>query len=46
MVAATKLPPYLPADLAITERSRAFYNGTYKWNSDGFTDDHGGKHTI
>lgn len=33
----------LPADLAITARSRKFYDGTYKWDSDGFTDEHGGK---
>ncbi|KAF3047599.1 hypothetical protein E8E12_010724 [Didymella heteroderae] len=31
----------LPTDLAITERSRRFYDGTYKWDSDGFTDEHG-----
>ncbi|KAF1923580.1 uncharacterized protein M421DRAFT_9531 [Didymella exigua CBS 183.55] len=31
----------LPADLAITERSRKFYDGTYKWDSDGFYDEHG-----
>lgn len=35
---------HLPADLAITERSRKFYDGTYKWDSDGFTDEHGGKY--
>jgi hypothetical protein len=33
----------LPADLAITERSRRFYDGTYRWDSDGFTDEQGGK---
>ena len=32
----------LPVDFAITERSRRFYDGTYKWDSDGFTDDNGG----
>jgi hypothetical protein len=26
----------------LSERSRRFYNGTYKWNSDGFIDDQGG----
>jgi len=33
----------LPADLAISDYSRNFYDGTYKWNSEGFTDDNGGK---
>lgn len=32
----------LPADLAITDRSRKFYDGTYRWNSKGFTDEQGG----
>ncbi|KAF1365148.1 hypothetical protein EJ07DRAFT_171054 [Lizonia empirigonia] len=41
MVAPIELQPHLPADLAITERSRAFYDGTYKWDSVGFTDDKG-----
>jgi hypothetical protein len=27
----------------LSERSRRFYDGTYKWNSDGFIDDQGGK---
>jgi hypothetical protein len=27
----------------LSERSRRFYDGTYKWNSDGFIDDEGGK---
>ncbi|KAJ4384719.1 hypothetical protein N0V86_000321 [Didymella sp. IMI 355093] len=31
----------LLADEAITERSRKFYDGTYQWDSDGFTDEHG-----
>ncbi|KAL1595637.1 hypothetical protein SLS59_008275 [Nothophoma quercina] len=31
----------LPADLAITERSRKFYDGTYTWDANGFTDEHG-----
>lgn len=35
----------LPPDLAITARSRKFYDGTYRWDSDGFTDEHGGKHS-
>ncbi|KAJ4342325.1 hypothetical protein N0V95_006975 [Ascochyta clinopodiicola] len=41
MDATTKLQPLLPDDVTITERSRAFYDGRYKWDSDGFTDDHG-----
>jgi len=32
----------LPADLAITDRSRKFYDGTYRCNSKGFTDEQGG----
>ncbi len=32
----------LPADLPISDRSRKFYDGTYTWDSDGFTDEHGG----
>lgn len=43
MVVPTGSLPCLPNDVAITERSRQFYNGTYKWDSDGFTDEHGGK---
>ncbi|KAF3005091.1 hypothetical protein E8E13_009865 [Curvularia kusanoi] len=31
----------LPPDLPISDRSRKFYDGTYKWDSDGFTDEHG-----
>ncbi|KAJ8109881.1 hypothetical protein OPT61_g7135 [Boeremia exigua] len=38
MVASARL---LPADLAISDRSRKFYDGTYTWDSDGFTDEHG-----
>ena len=34
----------LAPDIALTERSRKFYDGTYKWDSEGFTDDDGGKH--
>jgi hypothetical protein len=34
---------YLPANLAITARSRKFYDGTYTMTSDGFTDEAGGK---
>lgn len=41
MVAAIVLA-YLPADIAITDRSRNFYNGTYKWDAEGFIDEHGG----
>ncbi|KAF1839771.1 hypothetical protein BDW02DRAFT_563822 [Decorospora gaudefroyi] len=33
----TRLPP----NIAITKRSRKFYDGTYTWDSEGFTDDHG-----
>lgn len=44
MAAPIELQPHLPADLAITERSRAFYDGTYEWDSVGFTDDKGGKY--
>jgi hypothetical protein len=36
----------LPANVALTDRSRKFYEGTYKWDSDGFTDDIGGKYTL
>lgn len=32
----------LPAGVALTERSRKFYDGTYTWDSEGFTDDDGG----
>ncbi|EFQ86032.1 hypothetical protein PTT_18847 [Pyrenophora teres f. teres 0-1] len=33
----------LPADVAISEYSRKFYDGTYKWTSEGFIDENGGK---
>lgn len=33
----------LPAAEALSERSRKFYDGTYSWDSEGFTDDLGGK---
>jgi hypothetical protein len=33
----------LPANVALSERSQKFYDGTYKWNAEGFTDDNGGK---
>ena len=32
-----------PVDTALSERSRKFYDGTYQWDSEGFTDDTGGK---
>jgi hypothetical protein len=41
MVVAASTGP-LPAELAITERSRKFYDGTYQWDLDGFTDELGG----
>ncbi|KZM23800.1 uncharacterized protein EKO05_0009795 [Ascochyta rabiei] len=41
MDATINLQPRLPVDVAISERSRAFYDGRYKWDSDGFTDDQG-----
>ncbi|KAI4930505.1 uncharacterized protein J4E92_004337 [Alternaria infectoria] len=31
----------LPVDVALSEHSRKFYDGTYKWDSEGFTDDAG-----
>ncbi|KAI4668570.1 uncharacterized protein J4E78_002397 [Alternaria triticimaculans] len=31
----------LPDDVALSEHSRKFYDGTYKWDSEGFTDDAG-----
>lgn len=40
-MAASTTP--LPPDLAITDRSRKFHDGTYKWDAEGFTDEHGGK---
>ena len=43
MVASAAGAYQLPSNLAITDRSRKFYDGTYKWDSDGFTDDDGGK---
>jgi hypothetical protein len=36
----------LPDDIAISERSRKFYNGTYTLTSDGFADEHGGAYTL
>ena len=43
MVASAAGAHQLPSNLAITDRSRKFYDGTYTWDSDGFTDEHGGK---
>ncbi|ENI03721.1 hypothetical protein COCC4DRAFT_41701 [Bipolaris maydis ATCC 48331] len=40
-VSSTTKPPVLPSADSITERSRKFYDGTYTWDSDGFTDDMG-----
>ncbi|OAL54983.1 hypothetical protein IQ07DRAFT_282860 [Pyrenochaeta sp. DS3sAY3a] len=37
---------HLPADLEISERSRKFYDGTYKWDSEGFTDSDGEYHRF
>lgn len=34
----------LPVEIDISERSRKFYDGTYKITSDGFIDEAGGKH--
>lgn len=36
-------PVPLPVDIELTERSRKFYDGTYKWDSEGFTGEDGGK---
>lgn len=36
-------PTTLPADLPISEYSRKFYDGTYKWSEEGFTNEKGGK---
>ena len=33
----------LPGAQSLSNRSRKFYDGTYKWDSDGFVDDKGGK---
>jgi hypothetical protein len=33
----------LPANIALTDRSRKFYDGTYTLVSDGFKDEKGGK---
>ncbi|KAJ4984759.1 hypothetical protein SVAN01_09717 [Stagonosporopsis vannaccii] len=41
MVTPTPLASGLPANLAIADRSRKFYDGTYDWDSQGFTDEHG-----
>lgn len=46
MVAPTRSQPALPADLEISPRSRKFYDGTYKWDSDGFTDERGGRDVL
>ncbi|KAJ4321552.1 hypothetical protein N0V94_002873 [Neodidymelliopsis sp. IMI 364377] len=43
MVSQPEARARLPNDIALTERSRKFYDGTYKWDSDGFTDEHGGR---
>jgi hypothetical protein len=39
---------HLPANIDdyITERSRKFYDGTYKWDSEGFTDETGSKCAV
>ncbi|KAH6637475.1 hypothetical protein C7974DRAFT_470394 [Boeremia exigua] len=41
MSAPTASAYRLPDDLAVSDRSRKFYDGTYKWNAQGFTDEHG-----
>ncbi|KAF1843816.1 uncharacterized protein K460DRAFT_408138 [Cucurbitaria berberidis CBS 394.84] len=41
MPSSTSKSMILPVDVALTKRSRKFYDGTYKWNSEGFTDEHG-----
>ena len=33
----------LPPEIALTERSQKFYDGTFQWDLEGFTDDKGGK---
>lgn len=42
MVASAAGAHQRPSNLAITDRSRKFYDGTYTWDSDGFADEHGG----
>ncbi|USP73289.1 uncharacterized protein yc1106_00563 [Curvularia clavata] len=34
-------PISLPSSRSLSKRSRKFYDGTYKWDSDGFVDDKG-----
>ena len=41
MVGSATYRTHLPADVALTEYSRKFYDGTYKWDSEGFTDETG-----
>lgn len=43
-MASSVTPPILMPNVKdLSNRSRKFYDGTYKWNSDGFVDDKGGK---
>ncbi|KAI4955590.1 hypothetical protein J4E91_001451 [Alternaria rosae] len=41
MVGLTAYCAPLPDHIALSEHSRRFYDGTYKWDSEGFTDDVG-----
>ncbi|KAH6873122.1 hypothetical protein BKA58DRAFT_161038 [Alternaria rosae] len=41
MVGLTAYCTPLPNHIALSEHSRRFYDGTYKWDSEGFTDDVG-----
>ncbi|EUC39295.1 hypothetical protein COCCADRAFT_80892, partial [Bipolaris zeicola 26-R-13] len=41
IASSTTKSTMLPSADSITERSRKFYDGTYTWDSDGFTDDMG-----
>jgi hypothetical protein len=46
MVGLAACYTHLPADVALSDHSRKFYDGTYKWDSEGFTDEVGGKCTY
>ncbi|KAG9192672.1 hypothetical protein G6011_11406 [Alternaria panax] len=41
MIDPTAYSTPLSVNVALTEYSRKFYDGTYKWNSEGFTDETG-----
>ncbi|KAL1799943.1 hypothetical protein ACET3X_000285 [Alternaria dauci] len=46
MVGPATYSTHIPADVALTEHSRKFYDGTYKWDSEGFTDESGRYHEF